>query len=220
MRLRMTVKFIEGPAAFPDNTFVLPRVILTDAGRGITTSVSTAVCVDTPEPVARMVIGYEPSGTFKLMSMASDAVAVPLTIDADAGVIVTPDGAPSTASETAPAKPPLRETVTIALPLAVCEMAAGVVPLTLSENAGVGVGFVLVGGSPPPPQANTPSVLATNRQDCTIDRGRGVNTMTSTMRDIFSSRCRLILLDDVTKSEPRQFTVRGLFVRVSHLQNA
>src|SRR5690606_14619134 len=89
----------------------------------LTLSESVAVRASTPVPVARTVIEAWPTAADAPAARVSVLLVWPAAMDAGEKLPVTPDGAPSTASDTAPVKPPLRDMVTVTVPLAPCATA-------------------------------------------------------------------------------------------------
>ena len=72
-----------------------------------------AVAADTPEPVARTVMVWEPGVAVGPAERVTSLVFDPEVMDDGLAVAVTPLGVPSTAMDTDPVYPPPRVTVTV-----------------------------------------------------------------------------------------------------------
>ena len=86
------------------------------AGAAVTTSVSVAVDVFTPEPLALIAIGYDPATVLAVVAIVTAVDAMPAPSVALANVTVAPAGAPSAVSATSPLKLPPRAIVAVDVP--------------------------------------------------------------------------------------------------------
>ena len=111
-RVRLTVEVPSSPWA---RLRALGARLIPNSGTGAATTVRfrVAVAADTPEPVARTVMVWDPGVAVGPAERVTSLVVDPDEMDVGLAVAVTPAGVPSTEMETDPVYPPPRVTVTV-----------------------------------------------------------------------------------------------------------